>query len=138
MAKGKELVSEFKDFIMKGNIIDMAVGVIIGGAFGKIVTSLVDNILMPIIGVIIGGVNFSALSVKIGSAVIAYGAFMQNVIDFLIIALCIFAFIKIMAELSSLHKKKEKEEQPAPPAKSDEVVLLEEIRDLLKDTEKKV
>lgn len=133
MAKKPKVLSEFKDFIMRGNIIDMAVGVIIGGAFGKIVTSLVDNIIMPLIGVVCGGVNFSELTVMVGDAPIAYGAFIQNIIDFLIIAVCIFCFIKLMARLSSIRKKKEEEAVAAePPAKSDEVVLLEEIRDLLK------
>ena len=88
------MLKEFKEFISKGNVVDLAVGVIIGGAFGKIVTSLVNDIIMPLIGVIIGGINFTNLSIKIGESVIAYGSFIQNIIDFLIIAACIFAFVK--------------------------------------------
>ena len=87
-------ISEFKEFAMKGNVLDMAVGVIIGGAFGKIVSSLVDNVLMPIIGVLTGGVDFSALSIKVVDAEVKYGMFVQNVIDFLIIAFCIFLMLK--------------------------------------------
>ncbi len=132
----KKFLEEFKAFAVKGNVLDMAVGVIIGGAFGKIVTSLVNDIVMPLIGVILGGVQFSALSWKINEAEIKYGAFIQSVIDFLIIALCIFTFIKMINKLSELRRKKEEaiEEEKAAeePKKSDEVVLLEEIRDLLK------
>ena len=120
-------VNEFKSFISRGNVVDMAVGVIIGGAFGKIVTSLVNDILMPLIGTILGGLNFSNLSVKINDATIAYGSFIQSIVDFLIIAFCIFLMIKIFERF------KHKEEAPNQPAKkSDEVLLLEEIRDLLK------
>ena len=89
------MLKEFKEFISKGNVVDLAVGVIIGGAFGKIVTSLVNDIIMPLIGVIIGGINFTNLSIKIGESVIAYGSFIQNIIDFLIIAACIFVFVKV-------------------------------------------
>ncbi len=121
-------IKEFKDFISKGNVLDMAVGVIIGGAFGKIVTSLVDNILMPLIGLIIGGLDFTKLIVKVKDAEIAYGLFIQNVVDFLIIALCIFLFVKLFSKL-----KKKKEEEPEKPAEpSEEVLLLREIRDSLK------
>ena len=125
-------VKEFKEFAMKGNVMDMAVGVIIGGAFGKIVSSLVDNILMPIIGVLTGGMDFSALSIMVGDAKVNYGMFIQNVIDFLIIAFCIFLMIKGMNKLT---KKKEAEpEAPAPaPEPSAEEKLLSEIRDLLKN-----
>lgn len=121
-------INEFKSFISRGNVVDMAVGVIIGGAFGKIVTSLVNDILMPLIGTILGGLNFSNLSIKINDATIAYGSFIQSIVDFLIIAFCIFLMIKIF------EKFKHKEEQPTVPTKkSDEVLLLEEIRDLLKN-----
>lgn len=123
----KKNFKEFKEFISKGNVVDMAVGVIIGGAFGKIVTSLVNDIIMPFIGLIIGGINFSSLSVTVGEAAINYGIFLQNVIDFLIIAACIFTIIKILSRF-----KRKKEEIPEPVVKSDEVLLLEEIRDLLK------
>ncbi len=121
---------EFRDFISKGNVLDMAVGVIIGGAFGKIVSSLVDNILMPLIGLIIGGLDFSKLAIKVKDAEIAYGLFIQNVVDFLIIALCIFFFIKLFSKL-----KKKKEEEPAP-APAEEILLLREIRDSLKKKSK--
>ena len=136
------MFKEFKEFISKGNVIDLAVGVIIGGAFGKIVTSIVDDILMPVIGMIIGGIDFSNLSVKIGEAEVKYGNFIQNVIDFLIVALCIFIIVKLinrankrMERLAKKVKKEaeeEAEEKVEEVQKSDEVVLLEEIRDLLK------
>lgn len=121
---------EFREFISKGNVLDMAVGVIIGGAFGKIVTSLVDNILMPLIGLIIGGLDFSKLAIKVKDAEIAYGLFIQNVVDFLIIALCIFLFVKLFSKL-----KRKKEEEPAP-APAEEILLLREIRDSLKKKSK--
>ena len=87
---------EFKKFIERGNVLDLAVGVIIGGAFGKIVSSLVDDIIMPVVGVIIGGHDFSNLSIKVGNASIMYGSFIQNIIDFLIIAFCVFMFVKLI------------------------------------------
>ena len=128
LKKGSKTFSEFKKFIAKGNVMDLAVGVIIGSAFGKIVSSIVDDILMPIIGVIIGGIDFSNLNIKIGEATITYGNFLQNVIDFLIIAICIFFIVKIMKKFTK------KEEEPAPePVKEPNTVLLEEIRDLLKE-----
>lgn len=120
--------SEFKTFISRGNVVDMAVGVIIGGAFGKIVTSLVNDVLMPIIGVFLGGLDFSDLSIKVGDATIKYGSFIQSIVDFLIVAFCIFMIVKLF---ESFKKKKEEETEEAPK-KSDEVLLLEEIRDLLK------
>ena len=128
----KSFISEFKEFISKGNVVDLAVGVIIGGAFSKIVSSLVNDILMPIIGTLLGGLNFTSLSFKIGNAVISYGNFIQNVVDFLIVAFCIFIFVKI---INKLHK--EKKEDVKTPIKNDEVKLLEEIRDLLKKEAKK-
>lgn len=124
----KGFFGEFKKFISKGNVIDLAVGVIIGAAFGKIVTSIVEDIIMPIIGVIIGGINFSELSYTIGSATIKYGTFIQNVIDFLIVSFCIFIFIKIINKIT--HKK----EQTKKMTKEEE--LLTEIRDMLKKTAK--
>lgn len=125
----KKGLLEFKEFISKGNVIDMAVGVIIGAAFGKIVTSLVNDILMPVIGVLLGGLNFSMLSIDIGSSKIMYGQFIQSIVDFLIIAACIFTIIKLIEKL----KKNDKvEEVAAPVVKSEDVKLLEEIRDLLK------
>lgn len=129
---GINMLKEFKKFIARGNVIDLAVGVIIGGAFGKIVTSIVDDILMPLIGIIIGGLDFSSLKVTIGEAEIKYGNFIQNVVDFLIVAFCIFILVKIVNKI--MHKKEE--EAPAP-VKSAEVVLLEEIRDLMKEKETK-
>ena len=125
--KGGSALKEFKEFISKGNIFDMAIGVIIGGAFGKIVTSLVDNILMPLIGLIIGGLDFSSLSIKVQDAEIAYGLFLQNVVDFLIVALCIFFIVKLISKF-----KKKQEEAPKPAEPSEEVLLLREIRDTLK------
>lgn len=129
------MIKEFKEFAMRGNVVDLAVGVIIGGAFGKIVSSLVGDVIMPPIGVLLGGVNFSDLSITIKEAsegaeavVIKYGAFIQTVIDFLIIAFVIFVVIKGMNSL----KKKEEAAPAAPPAPSNEEKLLAEIRDLLK------
>jgi len=119
--------AEFKEFAMKGNVMDLAVAVIIGGAFGKIVTSLVGDVIMPLVGLIMGGLNFSSLSITIGDAVIKYGAFLQNVVDFLIIAWVIFMMVKA---LNRVHKKEEA--QAPPPVPSNEEVLLSEIRDLLK------
>lgn len=121
----KKGASDFKVFISRGNVVDMAVGVIIGGAFGKIVTSLVNDVLMPFVGILLGGVDFSELSITIGDAKILYGSFIQTIIDFLIIAFCIFMIVK-------LFEKFKKKEEVAMPKKSDEVVILEEIRDLLK------
>ncbi|MEQ8235915.1 MAG: large conductance mechanosensitive channel protein MscL [Syntrophomonadaceae bacterium] len=119
--------AEFKEFAIKGNVMDLAVAVIIGGAFGKIITSLVGDVIMPLVGLMMGGLNFSSLSITIGDAVIKYGAFLQNVVDFLIIAWVIFMMVKA---LNRVHKKQET--QAAPPAPSNEEVLLSEIRDLLK------
>ena len=127
------MLKEFKEFISKGNVVDLAVGVIIGGAFGKIVTSLVNNIIMPLIGVIIGGINFTNLSIKIGESVIAYGSFIQNIIDFLIIAACIFVFVKFVNKLTNLNKVEAKEEPKKEETKvAEDIKLLTEIRDLLK------
>lgn len=127
----KNEMGEFKKFISRGNVVDMAVGVIVGGAFGKIVTSLVNDIITPFIGIAIGGLDFSNLSANIGEAKIAYGSFIQSIIDFLLVAICIFAVIRIFQKLKDrLNKKEEIEEEIA---KAEEVVLLEEIRDLLKN-----
>ena len=132
------MIKEFKTFISRGNVVDLAVGVIIGGAFGKIVTSLVDNIIMPLVGMIIGGIDFSNLILKIGNAKVEYGLFIQNVVDFLIVAFCIFMFVKAINKLAEKTKKKEEEnKKEEEPKKSDEVLLLEEIRDLLKKENKK-
>lgn len=138
-------LKEFKEFAVKGNVMDLAVGVIIGGAFGKIVTSLVDNILMPVIGVLTGGANFTDSFVLLndskgtgfkslaeakaaGAPAFAYGAFIQSILDFIIIAFCIFLLVKFMNRLA-----RKKEEAPAaPPAPSTQEKLLMEIRDALK------
>ena len=122
------MFKEFKTFIMRGNVMDLAVGVIIGAAFGKIVTSLVNDILMPLIGVLLGKVNFTDLSVKIGSSTIKYGMFIQNIVDFLIVAFCIFVMVKIINKI--INKKEDKKEEK--PVKTDELKVLEEIRDLVK------
>jgi len=127
------MLKEFKEFIKRGNVMDLAVGVIVGGAFSSIVTSLVNNILTPILGIFLGGVDFSGLSITIDDANINYGLFIQSVIDFLIIAFCIFIMIKVINKLMSVGKKEEvKEEAKKVEIKKDEVILLEEIRDLLK------
>ena len=128
-------LKEFKTFAMKGNVMDMAVGVIIGGAFGKIVSSLVDDVLMPVIGMLTGGIDFKDLAIPVGAvgdANIKYGNFLQNVIDFLIIAFSIFIMIKAINRL--IHKREEETKAPpAPPAPSKEEQLLSEIRDILKN-----
>lgn len=128
MEKSKGLVGEFKEFISKGNVIDLAVGVIIGGAFTAIVTSLVNDILMPIIGLILGGMDFSTLSFGIGGAQVMYGAFIQAVINFLIIAFVIFMIVKGINSM----KRKEEEAPAEPEAPAADIQLLTEIRDLLK------
>ena len=126
-----KFLNEFKQFAMRGNVMDMAVGVIIGGAFGKIVSSLVDDVLMPIIGMLLQGVDFKSLSITLGDAKITYGNFMQNILDFAIIAFCVFLMIK---GISKINRKKEEPEQPAAaPEPTTEEKLLTEIRDLLKD-----
>lgn len=128
MKKKNTFFGEFKEFISRGNVIDMAVGIIIGSAFTAIVTSVVGDIITPLIGVITGGVDFASLAVTIGEASIAYGALIQNVINFVIIALCVFAMVKVINRF----RRKEEEAPKAPPAPSKEEVLLTEIRDLLK------
>lgn len=143
----KKFLNEFKEFAMRGNVVDMAVGVIIGAAFGKIVTSLVNDIIMPVVGVLTGGTNFSEYKWVIKEGVtqgtevitpevaVTWGAFVQTIVDFLIIAFCIFVAIKFINKLS---RKKEPEPEPAAPAGPTQEKLLTEIRDLLrKDIEKK-
>ncbi len=129
-----KMMQEFKAFAMRGNVVDMAVGIIIGGAFGKIVSSFVSDVIMPPIGVLLGGVDFSTLSVTIKEAsegveavTLKYGMFINTVIDFIIIAFAIFMAIKAMNSL----KKKEEEKPAAPPEPPADVKLLTEIRDLL-------
>jgi len=129
------LISEFKAFAMRGNVVDLAVGVVIGAAFGKIVSALVSGVIMPPIGVLVGGVNFSDLAITLKEASdgveavqLQYGAFLQTVVDFTIIAFAIFMVVKLMNKL----QKKQAEAPPPPAEPSDEVKLLTEIRDLLK------
>ena len=141
-----KFINEFKEFAVKGNAVDMAVGVIIGGAFGKIVTSIVNDIIMPPIGWLIGGVNFSDLkfelpTVKIAgeelaAATINYCAFIQTIIDFTIIAFCVFMLVKGINKLAKKKKKEEAKAPAAPPAPSKEEVLLTEIRDAIKELKK--
>ncbi len=130
----KKFINEFKTFISRGNVLDLAVGVIIGGAFNTIVNSLVNDIFMPIIGIIIGGINFSGLVLKIGEATINYGLFIQNIINFIATAFCLFLLVRVINNFHKIKEKNEKKEEKKEeaPKKSDEVVLLEEIRDLLK------
>lgn len=136
------MMKEFKTFAMRGNVMDMAIGIIIGGAFGKIITSFVNDVLMPPIGMLVGGVDFSDLSLKLSDAVmgeggevvkaavsINYGSFINTVIDFIIIAFAIFMVIK---GINSMKKKEEAKPAPPPPGPSNEEKLLSEIRDLLK------
>ncbi len=120
------MLQEFKSFAMKGNVVDLAVGVIIGVAFGKIVTSLVEDVIMPIVGTLIGGVNFSGLAMTVGAATLKYGKFLQACLDFLIIAWVIFVAVKLINRL------RREEPAPAPAAPPRQEVLLGEIRDLLK------
>ncbi len=130
-----KMLQEFREFAVKGNMVDMAVGIIIGAAFGRVVQSLVNDIIMPPIGIAIGGVDFSDLAVVLKQAsdeaeavTLSYGAFFQNLVDFLIIALAIFVAVKVINSLK--RKEAAKPEEPAPP--SDELVVLREIRDELK------
>ncbi|MEG1747460.1 MAG: large-conductance mechanosensitive channel protein MscL [Oscillospiraceae bacterium] len=133
MNKGLEkttgLVAEFKAFIARGNVMDLAVGVIIGGAFKTIIDSLVNDIIMPFVGIFIGKDTFAALSFNVGGAVITAGNFIQSVVNFFIMALVVFLLVKL---LNSFHRKKA-EAPAAPPAPSNEEALLTEIRDLLKE-----
>lgn len=130
------MIKEFKEFISRGNVVDLAVGVIIGGAFGKIVTSLVNDILMPIVGILLGGIDFSRLSITIKDAHILYGSFIQNVIDFLIVAFCIFLFVKFMNEISKIGHRNNKKKEEKVEVQETELTILKEIRDTLKSTPK--
>jgi large conductance mechanosensitive channel len=129
--EGFKLWNEFKSFAMKGNVLDLAVGVIIGGAFGKIVSSLVQDMLMPLIGLLMGGVDFADLAIKIGDEKLKYGAFIQSIVDFFIISFSIFLFIKVINRF----KRKEETKEIAKVDRTEE--LLVEIRDLLKDFSRK-
>ena len=122
------MLKEFREFAVKGNVVDLAVGIIIGGAFGKIVSSLVGDVVMPSIGLLIGGVDFSGLQLTIGQATIKYGVFIQSVVDFTIVAFSIFLVIKALNAM----KKQQQEVAPPPAPPTNEEKLLAEIRDLLK------
>lgn len=124
------MIKEFRDFIMRGNVLDLAVAVVIGGAFNAIIKSLVDDIIMPLVGVILGGLDFTTLAVTVGEANIAYGNFIQAIVNFLIIALALFIVIK---SINQMQKRFEKpKEEPAPAAPPEDILLLREIRDALK------
>lgn len=132
------MLKEFKAFISRGNVVDLAVGVIVGGAFGKIVTSLVNDILMPIIGILLGGIDFTNLTITIKDATITYGLFIQNVIDFLIVAFCVFLFVKVINNLSKLgHKSDKKKDNVREQVVETELSILKEIRDELTKQNKK-
>ena len=123
------MIKEFKKFIARGNVLDLAVGVIVGGAFSSIVTSLVNNIFTPIIGLILGGVDFSNLSITFRDTQIMYGAFIQSVMDFLIVAFCLFIVVKVVNRVTAKKEKKEEKKD----TRSAELKTLEEIRDILKN-----
>ena len=120
-------LKEFREFAIKGNVVDLTVAVIIGTAFGKIVSSFVADIIMPLIGILIGGINYEDLVIEVGDAQVTYGKFIQNVVDFVIIALVIFLMVKV---INHYRRREEKEPPAAPPPRQEQ--LLEEIRDLLK------
>jgi len=129
----KGFIEEFKAFAMKGNVIDLAVAVVIGAAFGKIVSSLVENIIMPLIGLLMGGVDFSGLSYEVGDAVVTYGVFVQSIIDFLIVAFVIFLVVKGITKAQEMGKEEAPAEEEKPAEPSEEVKLLREIRDSLRN-----
>ena len=131
------MIKEFKTFIARGNVLDLAVGVVVGGAFGKIVTSLVDDIIMPLVGLLMGGLDFSDLSIKVGKAKIMYGSFIQNVVDFLIVAFCIFLMVKAFNKLTKKVEAKKAKEKKEEAKKAENIILLEEIRDLIKEKKTK-
>ena len=135
--KSTGFIQEFKQFIAKGNVMDLAVGVFIGNAFSKIVKSLTEDILMPLIGAVIGGIDFSkaAIPLKLWDKVVdlKYGLFIQATVDFLITAFCIFIMVKLINKMFRKKEEEKKEEVPEPPKKTNEELLLEEIRDLLKE-----
>lgn len=124
----KNFVEEFKIFALKGNVVDLAVAVVIGAAFGKIVSSLVENIITPLIGILVGGVDLKMLSLDVGGALLTYGIFLQNIFDFLIITLAIFVAIKVLAKL----KEDKIAEEVKPTTPPEEIVLLREIRNSLR------
>jgi len=130
----KKFLSEFKEFAVKGNALEMAVGVIIGAAFKSIVDSIVNDIIMPFVGILLGGKDFSALSIMVGNAKIKYGMLIQNIVNFLIVAFCLFLLVKTANKIRDGFSHKEEEEpKEEEPRKSEEVELLEQIRDSLKE-----
>ena len=124
------MLKEFKDFISRGNVMDLAVAVVLGAAFGAIVKSLVDDLIMPLLGILLGGIDFTTLTVQVGDATLTYGNFIQAIINFLVIA---FAIFLVMRSYNRLQKEEEEAAPPAPPEPSAEEKLLAEIRDLLKN-----
>jgi large conductance mechanosensitive channel len=126
------MIKEFRDFVLRGNVLDLAVAVVMGAAFGAIITSLVNDIIMPLVGVLLGGVDFASLSVTVGSAVIAYGKFLQALVNFFFIALALFLVIKSINTMQLRFAKEKAAEPASPPPPAEDVVLLGEIRDLLK------
>ena len=132
----KKFFSEFKEFAVKGNALDLAIGVIIGAAFKAIVDSLVNDIIMPFVGILMGGKDFTSLAFKIGEAEIKYGSLIQTAVNFFIVAFCLFLLVKFVNKVKKGFAKKQEEEKVEEPKKSDEVLLLEEIRDALKEKNK--
>lgn len=132
----KKFFSEFKEFAVKGNMLDLAVGVIIGASFNAIVKSLVDDIIMPAVGVLIGGKDFTALSAKVGDATIAYGNLIQNLVNFLITAFCLFLVVKGINTMKRRREEQMPKPEPEPEAKPDDIVLLEQIKDTLIEIQK--
>lgn len=128
------MLQEFKKFALRGNVIDLAIGVIIGAAFSKIVTSLVNDIMMPILGFLLGGINLTGLSYTFGNVILKYGAFLQTIVDFVIVSFSIFLFVKGISKL----RKKQEETAEEQPTITKEEELLTEIRDLLKQQQKGV
>lgn len=138
--KSRGFIDEFKEFVSRGNVIDLAVGVIIGGAFGKIVSSLVNDIIMPLVGVLLGGHDFTDLAVTVGNANITYGVFIQNIIDFIIVAVCIFVFVKVINKLNRKLKKPEPEkvvDKKAVAKEDEQLKVLKDIREELKKSSRK-
>ena len=128
----KRIGQEFKAFATRGNAVDLAVGIVIGAAFGRIVNSLVNDILMPLIGLILGGRDFSTLAIEVGPVSIAYGSFIQNIVDFLFIAAGVFIFVKLMNKLHSRNEKIEVEDKEVVKKEDEQITILKEIRDELK------
>ncbi|KIL52075.1 large conductance mechanosensitive channel protein MscL [Jeotgalibacillus soli] len=126
------MMKEFKEFALRGNVLDLAVAVVIGAAFGKIVTALVETIIMPLVGILVGGIDFTSLELSIGGATVSYGVFLQAVVDFIIIAFAIFLFVKLLNRF-----KRKEEEKEAVPIPDPQIEILREIRDLLKQNEAK-